>query len=128
MAKIEDPEEFMRIRAELDPWCEEPAPTGAEDLPDETGTPPNRGSLGKTGDWRVSRPVMPEDIEQCSRCCMCWMMCPEGAISLDEDDTPYIDYEYCKGCLICVEVCPKKCIQESRESESSGQPPTIPTP
>ena len=43
---------------------------------------------------------------------------------------PYtIDYEYCKGCLICVEVCPKKCIDEVRETESSGeQPPTIPTP
>jgi pyruvate ferredoxin oxidoreductase delta subunit len=129
MAKIENPHEFMKDREPLKPWCDTPDPTGAEDLPDECGAPPGVASLGQTGDWRVTRPVMPEDEQLCSHCCQCWMMCPEGAITLDDDLTPHIDYEFCKGCMICAEVCPRKCIGEVRETESSGeQPPPIPTP
>ncbi len=129
MAKIENPDDFMRDRSPHVSWSQDALPTGAADLPEETAAPPDVASLGRTGDWRVNRPVMPEDTELCSRCCQCWMMCPEGAITLDEDETPHIDYEYCKGCLICVEVCPKKCITEVRETESSGErPPVIPTP
>lgn len=129
MAKIDNPDDVMKDRTPYDPWREEPDPTGADDLPDETAAPPGVASLGRTGDWRVVRPVMPEDTELCSRCCQCWMMCPEGAITLDDDETPHIDYEYCKGCMICAEVCPKKCIDEVRETDTSdGPPPMPPTP
>ncbi|MBN1343436.1 MAG: 4Fe-4S binding protein [Phycisphaerae bacterium] len=119
----------MRSHEPVGPWRDTPSPTGAEDLADVPASPPDVASLGRTGDWRVTRPVMPEDVERCSRCCMCWMMCPEGAISLDEDQTPHIDYEFCKGCMICAEICPRKCIDEVRETEASGdQPPILPTP
>ncbi len=129
MAKIENTDEFMRDRHPYAPWTDTPHPTGADDLPEETAAPPDVASLGQTGDWRVTRPVMPEDASRCNRCCQCWMMCPEAAILLDEDLTPRIDYEYCKGCMICAEVCPRKCIDEVRETDSSGdQPPTLPTP
>ncbi len=129
MAKIDDPDAYMQDRQPYRRWCDEPAPTGADDLPDEAAAPPDVASLGQTGDWRVTRPVMPDDLELCNRCCQCWMMCPEAAITLDDDLTPHIDYEYCKGCMICAEVCPRKCIEEVRETESDGEPPPpIPTP
>jgi len=129
MAKIENPDEYMRDRAFYEPWREVDETTGANDLPDEAASVPDRASLGPTGDWRVTRPVMPNEPSQCSRCCQCWMMCPEGVITLDDDRLPHIDYEYCKGCMICAEVCPRHCITEIRETESIGeQPPPIPTP
>lgn len=129
MAKIKNPDEYMRDREPYRCWCDPICPTGASDLPDETGSPPDVASLGRTGDWRVTRPVMPDDPDECIRCCQCWMMCPEAAILLDDDLSPHIDYEFCKGCLICVEICPKKCIREVRETESPcEEPPTLPTP
>jgi pyruvate ferredoxin oxidoreductase delta subunit len=129
MAKIENPEQYMRDRSPYEPWGERPETEGISSLPDECGSPPGEASLGRTGDWRVTKPVMPSDPDQCSRCCQCWMMCPEGVITLDENLMPHIDYEYCKGCMVCVEVCPRECITEVRETEGSGgQPEPIPTP
>jgi len=126
MAKVQDPDEYMRDRRPYTPWRDWPATEGIGSLADEPGSPPGEASLGRTGDWRVTRPVMPSDPERCSRCCLCWMMCPEGVITLDEGLLPHIDYEYCKGCMICAEVCPRKCIGEVRESEG-GQPPPSPS-
>ncbi len=59
-----------------------------------------------TGDWRVFKPIV--HLEECIACMMCWVSCPENAISVDKDDYPTIDYNICKGCLICEQVCPKK--------------------
>lgn len=59
----------------------------------------------KTGDWRVFRPIMHH--EECIACGMCWVSCPDNAITLDAEDKPVINYELCKGCLICEQVCPK---------------------
>jgi pyruvate ferredoxin oxidoreductase delta subunit len=129
MAKVENPDEFMRDRRPYTPWRDVDDTSGIGNLPDDPACPPSEASMGRTGDWRVSRPVMPSDADLCSRCCQCWMMCPEGVITLDDDLLPQIDYEYCKGCMVCAEVCPKKCITEVRETESGGdQPPPLPTP
>ena len=35
-----------------------------------------------TGSWRVERPVVDPDI--CTRCGLCFVRCPDGAIALDE--------------------------------------------
>jgi Pyruvate/2-oxoacid:ferredoxin oxidoreductase delta subunit len=44
--------------------------------------------------------------------------CPEGAITLDAEENPHIDYEVCKGCLICVEECPTHTITKIQEAEA----------
>lgn len=85
--------------------------------PPEVGAPsvtarPN-ASLRKTGNWRVFRPII--DLGRCTRCWICFVRCPEGAIELDAEDVPHVDYEVCKGCLICVEECPIRCITKIRE-------------
>ena len=64
----------------------------------------------KTGLWRTMRPVI--DYSQCNRCWwVCSTLCPDSAISVDEDGSPQVDYEHCKGCMICVTQCPSHAIQ-----------------
>jgi pyruvate ferredoxin oxidoreductase delta subunit len=70
---------------------------------------PRKGASGKTGAWRTFRPVI--DPEQCTKCGLCSLYCPEGVISEDL----WIDYDFCKGCGICAEECPKKAIRMERE-------------
>lgn len=77
-------------------------------------TAPANTPLRRTGSWRVWRPVI--DLEKCSQCWICFVSCPEGAISLDEVDNPHVDYEVCKGCLVCVEECPTHAIHKEREA------------
>jgi pyruvate ferredoxin oxidoreductase gamma subunit len=71
--------------------------------------------LRNTGSWRVERPVV--DWAACTRCGLCYVMCPDGAIQLDEQGYPVIDYDHCKGCMICQRLCPLAaigCQQETR--------------
>ena len=65
-----------------------------------TGNTPQR----KTGSWRQFRPVL--EKEKCSRCWLCFVSCPEAAISLDADEYAIVDYDVCKGCLLCAHECP----------------------
>ena len=76
---------------------------------------PKKGAQGKTGNWRVFRPVI--DKSKCVKCLQCWMFCPEATIIRNKDDTISIDYEYCKGCGICANVCKLKAITMEREAE-----------
>jgi len=113
-----------RVRAGLAPLAL-PHPTPAPGAPvvEVAYAPPELGAptvvarpntpLRKTGNWRLFRPVI--DLAHCTRCWICFVRCPEGAIDLAPDDTPRIDYEVCKGCLICVEECPTHCIAKVRE-------------
>ncbi len=57
----------------------------------------------KTGDWRTQRPVW--DESKCIRCGVCWMFCPEAAISQKDGGAFAADYDYCKGCGICAKEC-----------------------
>ena len=66
----------------------------------------------KTGDWRSKRPN--RDKEKCTRCLLCWIFCPDGAISWDGEDI-HFDMNYCKGCGICAEECPVDCIEMEDE-------------
>ncbi len=89
-----------------------------------TYDPPTRGTariaagantpLRKTGDWRVFRPVLLP--EKCNGCWLCYVYCPDAAISLNGQDRPIIDYDHCKGCMLCVEECPTHALVSERES------------
>lgn len=76
---------------------------------------PKEGAMGKTGSWRVFKPVL--DKDKCVKCLRCWIYCPEGCIKRNEDDTIEIDYDYCKGCGICANVCKVKAIKMEKEDK-----------
>lgn len=62
----------------------------------------------KTGGWRTFRPVY--DRAKCNKCGLCWVYCPDAAISIKEDGFCEFDLDYCKGCGICAKECPTKAI------------------
>ena len=74
---------------------------------------PKKGAMGKTGNWRIFKPML--DKNKCVKCLRCWIYCPEASIIRSKDDTVNIDYEYCKGCGICAHECPKNAIKMVRE-------------
>ncbi len=74
---------------------------------------PSKGSAGKTGLWRVERPVVDED--KCIKCWLCWLYCPEDVISEGENGFPQIDLTFCKGCGVCADVCPVDAIRMVKE-------------
>lgn len=86
--------------------------------------PPTRGTariaaganrpMRKTGDWRTFRPVLVP--EKCNGCWLCYVYCPDAAISLNGQDRPIIDYDHCKGCMLCVEECPTHALVSEREA------------
>ncbi len=104
-------------------------PSGAvpvETMADVTYSDPVRGApsvlaagnaeLRNTGAWRVERPVIDRNL--CTRCGLCFVQCPDGAISLDEEGYPVIDYDHCKGCMICRRVCPIDAITREKETKA----------
>lgn len=84
------------------------------------GTPsilaPGNAIERQTGFWRTERPEI--DRELCTRCGLCFVQCPDGAIALDEQGYPIIDYEHCKGCLICLEVCRPRAVKSIKDVRS----------
>ena len=74
---------------------------------------PSRGSAGKTGSWRVQKPII--DYDKCTKCKMCIIFCPENTIHQKSETSPQIDYDYCKGCGVCANVCPAKAITMDKE-------------
>lgn len=81
---------------------------------------PGPGDAGKTGSWRVLRPII--DVNVCipaktnkMACFNCWLYCPDGVIT--RTIPPTINYEYCKGCEICAEECPVNAIQMVAETK-----------
>jgi len=88
---------------------------------DTWNSKPTKGSAGNTGLWRTFRPVI--NHEECTRCEICILFCPEPCIILDTEDPSHkkgkviIDYDWCKGCGICAYECPKDCIEMVKESD-----------
>ena len=73
----------------------------------------------RTGLWRTMRPVI--DDNHCKKCWwVCSSSCPDGAISVNEEGAPEIDYDHCKGCLICVSVCPSHAITTISEHKATA--------
>jgi pyruvate ferredoxin oxidoreductase gamma subunit len=67
-----------------------------------------------TGNWRQFRPVLHQEL--CTQCWICFVRCPEGAITLDANEYPVVDYDECKGCLLCVHDCPTHAFTTEKES------------
>jgi len=63
----------------------------------------------RMGSWSIVKPALKG---RCSFCLLCWIFCPEGAISQDEEKrTVLFNHEECKGCGICAHECPLKSIE-----------------
>ena len=76
--------------------------------------------LSQTGLWRTERPII--DESRCNRCWwICSTFCPDGAIQVDAERRPQIDYDHCKGCLVCVAQCPPHAIIAVPEEEAAAQ-------
>lgn len=73
----------------------------------------------KTGLWRSLRPVI--DYALCNRCWwVCSTFCPDGAIQVDANGQPHIDYDHCKGCMVCVAQCPPHAIHAIPEQAAAA--------
>jgi len=69
-----------------------------------------------TGDWKTYKPV--RDPEKCTRCLLCGIFCPDGAINWNSEKGDIeIDNNYCKGCGICANECPTDAIEMKLEQE-----------
>jgi pyruvate ferredoxin oxidoreductase delta subunit len=68
-----------------------------------------------TGDWRSERPHI--DAKLCNRCGLCWVYCPDMAMTKTAEGGYEPDLNYCKGCAICAEECPKHAITMVPEEE-----------
>ncbi len=90
---------------------------GFRELPPAAIVPePGTSLKNKTGSWRIFRPVV--DREKCSKCRICWLLCPEGC-KIELEDCFETDLDYCKGCGICAQECPYKAIEMVLEEGSS---------
>ena len=93
---------------EMKEWIEQK--WGYEKIP-MGGSVPFGGSsvFFKTGDWSAFKAVL--DKEKCTKCTKCFFLCPDSAITMDDDRYPVMDFDYCKGCGICAEECPSDAIE-----------------
>jgi 2-oxoacid:acceptor oxidoreductase delta subunit (pyruvate/2-ketoisovalerate family) len=86
--------------SELKSWRELPA--GGTVQPRDAVQP-------QTGGWRTG--VKPEvDLSLCVNCLLCWLYCPDSAVSLDGTTFVGFDHDFCKGCELCAVVCPAQAI------------------
>jgi len=53
------------------------------------------------------------DSTKCEACLLCQYMCPDLAITRDEENGEkiMIDYTICRGCGICSFACPREAIE-----------------
>ena len=93
---------------EMQEWIKEK--WGYEKLP-MGGSVPYAGSsiYFKTGDWSAFKAVV--NREACTKCTTCFFLCPDSAITMDDEEIPVMDFDYCKGCGICAEECPSDAIE-----------------
>lgn len=96
-------------------WIDLPFEEARISAPDIHGAATSE--LAKTGLWRTLRPVI--DYARCRRCAwVCSTLCPDGAIRVEPDHTPRIDYDHCKGCMVCIAVCPPHAIAAVAERDA----------
>lgn len=57
-----------------------------------------------TGDWRTRTAVWKK--ENCKQCLLCFPVCPDSSISVENSKRQEFDLFHCKGCGICAKVCP----------------------
>ena len=87
-----------------------------EDLP--VGNVAEAGASEKyvTGGWRTMRPVW--DQEACKNCMLCWIVCPDVSILVNDQVMTGIDYDHCKGCGICVHECKFNALHRVAEDQA----------
>ena len=62
-----------------------------------------------TGGWRTGeKPAA--DLSRCVNCLLCWLYCPDSAVTLDGETFTGFDLDNCKGCGICEDICPTDAI------------------
>jgi 2-oxoacid:acceptor oxidoreductase delta subunit (pyruvate/2-ketoisovalerate family) len=82
--------------AELSTW---------ETLPGAGAVRPGGAPRTLTGGWRTGeKPTV--DVSLCVNCLLCWLYCPDSAVTLSGETFTGFDLDYCKGCGICADVCP----------------------
>jgi len=59
----------------------------------------------KTGNWiNKTLKFIPEN---CINCTLCWGVCPDDAIILDDAGNMIgVDTDFCKDCGLCTQICP----------------------
>jgi 2-oxoacid:acceptor oxidoreductase delta subunit (pyruvate/2-ketoisovalerate family) len=93
------------VPSELRAWNE--LPLGGAVVPDAAARP-------RTGSYRTG--VRPDvTLSRCVDCLLCWVYCPDSAVTLDGTSFAGIDLDHCKGCEICAEVCPTGAIEMVEE-------------
>lgn len=73
---------------------------------------PQENDLGFLG---VVEPIFDEVEGECISCGLCVETCPTGAITLNEEEKPVIDYSKCSSDGRCVSICPTSAIRKKRE-------------
>ena len=71
-----------------------------------------------TGGWRSERPVW--DAEGCKQCLICWVVCPDSSILVEDGKMTGIDYDHCKGCGVCVHECKFGALEFVRENQKEA--------
>ncbi len=71
-----------------------------------------------TGGWRSMRPLW--DESKCTSCMMCWVVCPDSSIEVEDGKMTGIDLEHCKGCGVCTHECKFDALSLVSEAEVLG--------
>ncbi len=59
----------------------------------------------KTGNW-VNK-TLEFVAKNCINCTLCWTVCPDEAIILDENGNMIgVNTDFCKDCGLCTQICP----------------------
>ncbi len=69
---------------------------------------PGNSNIRRIGDWSIYKPVI--DFDKCTKCMICFVYCPDSAITIDKKGYPVVDLNACKGCDICCTECPPRAI------------------
>ncbi len=88
--------------SEIDSWRAEDFPRGAV-IP-EAGN----SQYYNTGGWRSDRPERSE--ETCTQCLICWIVCPDTSVVVEDEKVTAFDLDHCKGCGVCANECPADAI------------------
>ena len=95
--------------AQLRPW-EQLEPGGA--------IAPSTSPPSPTGGWRTG--LRPDaDLSKCVNCLLCWLYCPDSAVTLDGTVFTGFDLDHCKGCEICAAICPTDAIEMVAEGATA---------